>query len=299
MDEEQKTVRQRVAETHTDHPDWTAKQIAEHLGVERYHVYNNAGALGLKLAPAPILPPPVPALTTPPPAEAPPDAANDFTVYANDPAGMVTAQSALVEWCDQKIAVEAAEQQEAQRNLDAALKTQFGDMGWTRQVRMRRLKIDFYEKMKAALQAGYYIVPPFPLEIFAIRTKARIPRGTWKSSWWPGAHAQGAQMLPAGEGGYVSPLPELERENFGSQEKPDIEYHPAGFAVPEFPFQLAKAEILSATQAAMALKVFDRIGALPAQNKGDPIVCGQILMPHRMRSPVTFFISWWIDTKTL
>ena len=31
----------------------------------------------------------------------------------------------------------------------------------------------------------------------------------------------------------------------------------------------------------------------------DPIVCGQILSWFHKKQPVTFFIAWWLDTKTL
>jgi hypothetical protein len=41
------------------------------------------------------------------------------------------------------------------------------------------------------------------------------------------------------------------------------------------------------------------MGALPAARAPDPIICGEILLPHRKGQAVTFFVSWWLDTKTL
>ena len=76
------------------------------------------------------------------------------------------------------------------------------------------------------------------------------------------------------------------------------EYWAKEFKDIDFPFKLAKPQIMEATAAAMALKVFDQIGCLPQFRAPDPIICGQILKP-KDRQPVTFFIAWWLDTKTL
>lgn len=296
------TIKDDVILAHNEHPEWTARQIAEHLNIQRYHVYNNAKAARLTLATAPL---PISANKTSiavvEPAVTPPV---DFTVYANNPADMVGAQRSMVEWCAGKIDAERFELAEAERNLQAAHDHNWTGTGWDRQVKLIGKKIDFYTKMMGALESGYYIVPPFPIDIFAIRTNRKTPDK--KTTTWRGdLHTQEAQLLPAGEGRYVSDQPEIyQRDVPGAATKDNkpttvTEYFGENFQDVDFPFKLAKGEIMSATRAAMALRVFDQMGALPTHRSPDPIICGQILMPHRRGQAVTFFVSWWLDTKTL
>jgi hypothetical protein len=69
----------------------------------------------------------------------------------------------------------------------------------------------------------------------------------------------------------------------------------------EFPIAAAQAEVMTATQEAMALKVFDAIGICPPQRKGDPLIIGQIMMPGTRwsRKTVSFLIAWHLDLRTL
>ena len=233
------------------------------------------------------------------------DEADDFTVFANNPADMVGAQRSMILWCARKIQAIKGDLAEAQTNLDAAKANKWSPEAWAKQVKLHTDKIDFYKKIKIALEAGYYIVPPFPVDTFAIRVKdGAAPRGNWSTSNWRGAHDQAASRLPAGEGQYVSPRPSLESTNVQKKMtdgtmRAITHYRPDEYRVADFPFKLAKAEIMSAARAAMELKVFDRMGALPAARAPDPIICGEILLPHRKGQAVTFFVSWWLDTKTL
>lgn len=292
------TTKDDIVRVHGEHPDWTARLIADHLQIERYHVYNTARAEGLKLAVAPLgepgkgLPAVVPTAT----------AAADFTVFANNPADMIAAQHSMIEWCDGKIGATKAELEDAQRNAGAAAAAEWNG-GWEKQAKLLTKKIEFYDKVKIALSEGYYIVPPFPIDLFAIRTARKTPDKKCTTSHWD-THEQKAQVLQAGEGRYVSNLPEIfQREVDGPAKdgKPTTvtKYFAENFNKVDFPFALARAEIMQATQAAMALRVFDQMGSLPARRAPDPIICGQILMPHRGRQPLTFFVSWWLDTRTL
>lgn len=227
----------------------------------------------------------------------------DFVVYANNPADMVGAQKSMILWCARKIQAEKAELAEAQTNLDAARANKWSPAAWTRQIKKHEKKMEFYRKIKMALEAGYYIVPPFPIDIFAIRTAASGPRFKWQTNNWRDHHEQKARVLPAGKGRYVSPDPLLASHNFNVGGKEVTHWRPDDWKEAEFPFKLAKAEIMGATRAAMALKVFDQMGALPTHRAPDPIICGQILFPeapgYGARKAVTFFVSWWLDTRTL
>jgi hypothetical protein len=229
---------------------------------------------------------------------------DDFVVVANDPAAMKEAQASLILWTRRKIVATKAELAEANVNLDSAKAHKWATTGWDKQVKRLEKLFDFYKKIKAALEAGYYIVPPFPLETFAIRTNASRPSGRATGARWRGLHAQKSKLLPAGEGRYVSPNPKLKRID-SKVRKVDgsindvVLFTPDQFQDAPFPFKLARAEIMEATRNAMSLKVFDQIGYLPGRKTADPIICGEILNPARPGQSVAFFVSWWLDTKTL
>ncbi len=231
-----------------------------------------------------------------------------FTVFATTPAGMIGAQKSLILWCARKIKFEKTELAEAQRNYDAAKAHKWSPAAWAKEVKKHEGKIGFYRKIKMALEAGYYIVPPFPIDVFAIRTNKDRPRDKWQTNKWRDHHEQQTTVIPPGEGRYVSPDPILDRRDFAQSSKDGqtrmiTHWRATEWKDADFPFKLAKAEIMEATRAAMALKVFDQMGALPTHRAPDPIICGQILFPQKPsygeRKAVTFFVSWWLDTKDL
>lgn len=228
----------------------------------------------------------------------------DFTVIARDPNEMAKAQISLIGWAEKKIAAEVAAMDEVSEQLDIAVTHKWRTAGWKRQLLLRRGKIEFYRKIKAALEAGYYIVPAFPLEIFAIRTKRQSPdRKT--DSWAHSNREQTPRLMPAGEGRYVSSVPEVIGHNERKDDQGKIVqksiWWADAFQDVDFPFKLAKPEILTTTAQAMALRLFDQLGVLPdSRRTADPIVCGQIIDPSsRQRRAVTFIVAWWLDTSTL
>lgn len=237
------------------------------------------------------------------------DMPTDFTVIATTPAGMIEAQQSLIGWADKKIASVQLELNEASEQLAIAVQRKWKQDAWKRQVKKHQSRIEFYEKIKAALNAGYYIVPPFPIDVFAIRTSKNLPKQM--DTTYRDNHDQEAQILAIGEGRYVDPKPvresyidEISDGKGGS--KQITKYYATDFLEPDFPFKLARSEIRDATQAAMALGIFDRIGVLPRVRAPDPLVCGQIIVPNQPRyysgdslKCVTFFVAWWLDTKTL
>lgn len=235
----------------------------------------------------------------------------DFTVIATNPAAMQDAQQSLIVWADRKISDVVKELVDARNQRDVAKTRKWNPAGWAREVVKHEKRIEFYKKIKSALEAGYYIVPPFPIDVFAIRVKRNTPHqydGTNSDN-----HDQPTQILPVGDGRYVDPKPiresyvEPEKKADGSFREVThfyaTEYNPV-----DFPFKLARAEIRDATDKALSLKIFDRLGVLPRQRAPDPIVCGEILLPNqpgyalsRFGQPksVMFFVAWWLDTKTL
>ena len=232
----------------------------------------------------------------------------DFTLIATNPEQMQTAQRQLILWAARKMQAIKQEIVETEGELRQAVERKWNASGWRRELSKQKNRVEFYRKIKMALEAGYYIVPPFPIDIFAIRTKRSGPHRY--DSTHSDNHDQPAQILPAGQGRYVDPKPhrysynENEKQRDGTM-KAVTHYYASDFDKVDFPFKLAKAEVREATDAALKAKIFDRLGVLPRVRRPDPVVCGEILFPnqtvHRWGQPkaVTFFVAWWLDTKTL
>lgn len=231
----------------------------------------------------------------------------DFTVIATSPGDMQRAQRSLILWAARKIQMVKNELEAAREQLRLHQEHKWSTAGWRSEILRKERRADFYRKIKMALEAGYYIVPPFPLEIFAIRTKREAPRPN--NSTNPRSLVQSADVLPAGEGRYVDVTPYrsdyVENEKRGDKTVPVRYYYATEYQDVDFPFKLARAEIRSATDKAMSLGIFDQLGVLPQRRAPDPIVCGQILVPNKpyyrfaTREAITFFVAWWLDTKTM
>jgi hypothetical protein len=167
-----------------------------------------------------------------------------------------------------------------------------------------------------ALEAGYTVVPNMPCDQFVIRVARK--NATSFSSYKQDEHHtpsnwqmdripdQKEQILPAGEGRYESPTPTVDDESSSHQRDGKLVHtrfiQVTGFDAIEFPFAAAVPVVMSATQAAMALKLFDRIGIVPQELKRnmDPIILGQIVRRENGRERVaSFLIAWHLDMRTL
>ena len=232
----------------------------------------------------------------------------DFTVIATSPKDMEAGQRSLILWAARKIQAIKKEISEAAEQLKLHEEKKWNTKGWRSEIAKKERRAEFYRKIKMALEAGYYIVPPFPVDIFAIRTSKEFPKRMDSTN--NDNHDQPALILPVGEGRYVDPKPV--RHSYGDEEKQRdgtmrsvTYYYATEFKDADFPFKLARAEIREATDKAMSLSIFDQFGVLPRVRKPDPIVCGQILVPDRpyyrfhQRDAITFFVAWWLDTRTL
>lgn len=233
----------------------------------------------------------------------------DFTVIANSPKDMEGAQRSLILWAARKIQAIKSEISEAAEQLRIHTEKKWSTSAWRTMVGRLERRAEFYRKIKMALEAGYYIVPPFPLDVFAIRTNKESPQPYDSTS--RNNHDQIPQVLSAGAGRYVDPRPG--RESYQDSEKlrdgttrQVTRYYATDFREVDFPFKLARAEIREATDKALSLKIFDQVGVMPRHRSPDPIVCGQILYPdtklwrsYEHNKSVTFFIAWWLDTKTI
>lgn len=232
----------------------------------------------------------------------------DVVVLARNPEEMVTAQSGLIQWATQKLAFERRELQEAEQNLEYAKSLKHRTTGWTRQVGLAKKRAIYYEKVLAALTEGYCIVPNFPIQVIATRTKKNAPKkrlNRWQPENLP--HEQ----LPAGVGKYVDPTPEFyrgssERALSDGRTRTESYIQLTGEHRPvDFPFKLVKPQVMADLKRTAMLKIFDDIGVLPQvetrARRPDPMLIGRIRRrePGGANTNMSFLISWWIDSRDL
>ena len=240
---------------------------------------------------------------------------NDVVVFAQNPQEMEVAQKGLVEWATFRINDLKTDLADLEENLVIAEKRKWKVTPWRNRIRVAKKRVYFYEKVKAALEAGYCLVPNFRTQVFAYKTMKAKPKH--RSAGDPSILGMDLDSdgSPMGEGRYVDPFPitkdvswEDEQGNWHEQHRTD-----QFDEVVDFPFGFAKPQILDATGKAMAKKIFDEMGVLPGVAKtrgkrrgnrmrasGDPVVVGKIKLREGWQTKeFTFLISWFIDTRML
>ena len=241
----------------------------------------------------------------------------ELAVTAFTPGEMVSAQTNLIAWCGQKIQTLKVDLFELKESVAMAVKNRWRASTLKKHERVTERRITYYEKIKAALEAGYCIVPNFPVHVFAIRTGKDRPAKMLKiteQSYAPGhLLTQSAEVLPAGDGSYVNPQPIVETtsskmetptKNYaGVQNKIWSEQATDWDTEIDFPINMAKPMIMEATKAAMEALVFDELGILPDPHpKKDPLIVGRIYAPKRHpydNGFVTFIIAWHLNVRDL
>jgi hypothetical protein len=247
-------------------------------------------------------------------------------LIAKNPRQMAKSQRTLLEWLTNKVAFEKREVEDVQEALNIAAEKGWELAALERQVLRATGRVRYYEKLLAAVDEGYCIVPNFPVDFFAIRTRNKMPRTQFKeirdaSNWQDPAvnfdDVPGGN-LPIGEGRYVSPEPEVERgeqtvvATEGAQKGKEIlvkEAWTTDFMEVAFPLIAARPEIMDATAIAMAHKFFDAIGICPPGTRRrkkpprqpDPLIIGKIFGGGGRwhRSEASFLITWHLDLRML
>lgn len=230
-----------------------------------------------------------------------------LVVIAERPAEMATAQANLIVWASQKVAAVKRELDGANESLAQASACGLRLDGIRRVVRNLALSVSYYEKVHAALELGYCLVPNFPGDVVAIRTDCDLPGGRIAQNWRPGRELdQIADQLELGDGKYVSPTPTFWKEDeFEINGKGERVFKRRWWEAKEFrdvalPVKFMKPRLLEATQAAMAAKVFDEICTVDGprgRKKSDPLIIGRVLGPKEVM--LSFLIGWFIDTRDL
>ena len=225
---------------------------------------------------------------------------SDLELTATLPHEMVVAQQQLITWCDGKIMVIKAESKELGEATEHAKKMKWKSTTLQNQYNLSLKRVSYYEKIKSALLEGYYIVPNFDVEIFAIRTDKNKPRKfLTTSSWGRSRDEQPAHDMPITVGDYKNNRPIIFERAIDEKTK---EYWAEKWQDVEFPVTMCKPEIMEATTQAMALKIFDRFGVFPStRKKCDPVIIGQIVHKNSQYGEkiVSFMIAWHINTNVL
>lgn len=235
---------------------------------------------------------------------------DEIEVSAATPNEMAQSQDALIAWARAKLTVTKAEADELGESFEMAKKRKWKSETLLKHYRIGLKRVEFYDKMLCALEHGYIIVPTFPVDVFAVRTDKEVPRGVYVSSydygWNPNLSSlqQRPKQLATGEGEYQNPFPAVIKETRKDDKDTTRHHYYANcWKEMEFPLNMAKPNIMEATDRAMMLKVFDEFGVLPnATKKVDPIIVGRIKVPSGASYSdrvVSFLIAWHLSTATL
>ncbi len=244
------------------------------------------------------------------------DGSRALTVFARNPQEMSVAQAQLVRWCAGKLVELTEEADDLRANHETAIKGGWSTVKIGNQINRTRKRLGFYEKVKAALDAGYCIVPGFPIDIFAIRTGRPAPKANTveatdtQPSWVRGPAQQQSESPALGEGAYMSTATDNLQKSVpcppvgGKRQSYDVTTWADAFRDVDFPFALAQPAVLEATQQAMAARIFDELGVSPASaaarsGKGDPMVIGRIYAPgskdwNRTQRSISFVVAWFL-----
>jgi hypothetical protein len=228
-------------------------------------------------------------------------------IIATTPLEMQEAGKLTGVWVERKLAEAGRELMLAHEVRDALKKAKLREGPALAQINAATRRVGFYEKVRAALAAGYYIIPPFRVEAFAIRVKEHSsPRLERSDNAWD--HMQKpAAALPPGEGFYASPdagrfkVDTVQVKNVHSEGTHDVSIYENGddWLGVDLPLIAHRPEIIEAVHGAIEAKIFDVLGIAPESRQSDPIIVGQIMHWRRGRLPQTFFVAWWLDERDL
>ena len=240
------------------------------------------------------------------------DEDKNFELSARNPAEMVQCHQAAIGWCERKIQSIKAEAGELEKAYLHAKAKKWANETLKRHWGLTLKRVVFYEKMLAAFNAGYYIVPNFPVTLFAIKTTKPTPKRMWARlrSENRKNFQQHPEVLPAGEGEYQNPNPIVTKSYssfLSDQQKGDTwAFEATEWDEMEFPANMARVHVMEAATRAMDEKIFDEVAFLPQDHKRnpDPLLIGRIIDPRPAayyggQRRVSFMLAWHIDTRTL
>jgi hypothetical protein len=233
---------------------------------------------------------------------------DNMVVVARNPAEMQVAQTKLITWAARMREQVSIELAEAEENLAQAVKNKWRQTGFKTCVKQALERSNYYEKVEAALQEGFVIVPNFDLDIFAIRTTQDEPNMEHMDRRWgkphPSEFENKSDRPVLGDGEYKNPWPELVHSKSKEKDHNDSAYTNnraavVGWQPVDFPFKIVKPQILTDTARALAMNIFDEVGVTPHRQvrKQDPMVIGQIVYKKNSSTEkrISFLVTWWVD----
>jgi hypothetical protein len=248
---------------------------------------------------------------------------SDLSVIAHTPDEMKSANLALIAWCDQKIRELRAEHVELSASAAHARKMKWQWKTLHAQAEKTAKRMIYFGKMRQALKEGFFIVPNFPVNVFAIRTSRESPLRMMSLDenygYLPFRHKQQPSgMLPEGEGEYKNPFPFVAHsKKVVTRDDGKTQTNWAQWATQykdvEFPLSMAKPQIMEATSRAMALKLFDDFGIFEGHTQmrsqhierrvtRDPIIVARLKDPRSTTYEwrgISFIVAWHLDTAVL
>lgn len=244
-------------------------------------------------------------------------------LVARNPEEMKAAQSDLVQFLNFKLGTIEAEFKDLNAAISEARKNNWKYDALERARNKVAKQEEYYFKMLKAVEAGYTMIPDFPIDVFAIRVTRKGVRAQTQrrenSYNHPSIANEQPDMAAAGEGEYKNPS-QLVR-HYTHKEKRDgreVEVKTTTAADRQdeivFPMIAARPVVMNATAEAMALKVFDQIGicrpvehlehsrTFAVSGSGDPLIIGQILRRragYQQPKVASFIIAWHVNLNDL
>lgn len=180
----------------------------------------------------------------------------EIVVIANNAVEMKSAQVSLIGYFQNKLDQLNVDLSEADQNIEIAKKRKWKVLPFQNLKRKFEKDFSFYEKIKAALDAGYVIIPNLnEVDVFAIRTTRKNPKGNVSSggaSYVQPPMEQESNTPSLGDGRYVNAntineqwTKEEKLSNgavFKKQMMTAIEFDDVNF-----PFKFVKPEIMERT----------------------------------------------------
>lgn len=163
---------------------------------------------------------------------------------------------------------------------------------------------NYYQKLIAANEAGYLLIPNMPITVLAVRT-TRATAGNREEATtrqWYRFSVPAEVSAPPGVGTYVDAETPHEAYKTCDEKGQAVTWYRASqlTTLPDFPLLAAKPSVMAAMARALETKVFDEIGTVENGEGKDPIFAGRIRLSGARHARVaTFFIAWWVDPTAL
>lgn len=234
---------------------------------------------------------------------------NETLIVATNPTELADAQHRMIADVDAKLKLAIAEAHEAKDMSNNMLAARLSPSQAKAIHKRATERCGYLARVKAALEAGYCMMPDMPGTVIAVRSARTTPSPsakrwmTWSSNI-PDERA--TANLETGEGEYISPRQQLEEEKFPvKNHKGEMEdkthYRALSLRAPDgIDRRFMRPRVVKQLTAAMEHRIFDEIVCVSPANtrrtSRDPIVLGRVVSG---RTVSAFLIAWFVDTAEL